>query len=164
MKTAVPKILFGTSVNLERKATIFQGTGSVSPQDPIRLMTAVEAMDRFAEGTPTPVRYYFRGAYAILCEYAHPNLGGVRSFFEIVEETSEGWALKYGYDESVAEADVKSALIAIIQNMRVGYANVLLLISGRFEDRPSGIVYRRTPPELGRWIWENILRDPDSTY
>ena len=157
LRTIIPKMLFGTSFKREQKASI-QDLLDWSAQEPVQIMDAIDAMDRFAESTGAPVTHRFRVQYAWLCEYAHPTMGSTRGFFDVVEENPNGWVVKYRYNETVQEPDVRAALTMTINSMRVGYANALILTSGTFEDSAQGIVYNSPPKEFGRWIWHNIIQ------
>ena len=152
IRSIIPKMLFGTSFKREQKAKI-QDLLDWSAQEPVQIMDAIDAMDRFAESTGAAVTHHFRVQYACLCEYAHPTMGSTRGFFDVVEENPNGWVLKYKYDEKVQQDDVKAALTMTIDSMRAGYGNVLILINGKFADSAHGIVYNPPPTEFGNGFW-----------
>lgn len=164
MKVVIPRMLFGTSLMREPKLKPLQDMLGLSATEPIQIMDAIDAMDRFAESTgatlDTP---RFRAYYAWFCEYAHPSMGSTGKFFNVIGESPDGWVLKYEYDEKVQDLDVKACLGMTLDNMRAGYANALMLSNCMFQDSPGGILYIPPPKELSPWIWNNIIHSPDKT-
>ena len=58
---------------------------------PVRPKALIEAMDEFLIGTGSQTSQ-LRGVYALLCEYAHPNIGGSKAFENVVtHDDCTGW-------------------------------------------------------------------------
>jgi hypothetical protein len=99
-----------------------------------------------------------RVLYALLCEYAHPTMGGAKGFVKVHEEGRKGWMLSYDFSEKFKKKDVKTAVSILLRNMRLGYANAMLLVNGELEDTPKGVIYYPPSPEIGALIWQGILQ------
>jgi hypothetical protein len=162
LESIIAKTLFGTSFSRHRDIPYVIDFAGIAAVDTLEIRQMYEALDQFAESTGELVTHRFRAQYAMLCEYAHPNLGGTRSFFRVLEERPDGWVLKYSHRESVKQSDVRAVLGVTLETMRVGYAASLLLINGKFEESPKGTVYIKPSEEHGQWIWENIVNRPGS--
>jgi hypothetical protein len=160
MKRIIPRTLFGTSLKLEKKARAIRETILPSDLEPVRIAAMVDAMDQFAEQNVTPVAHWFRGAYSILCEYAHPTIRGMKPFCEILNDAGDGWHLQYRFSQSLTEGEAVMAISILTESMRVGHGSALLLQSWQFQDGSEGISCCKTPVEFGDWVWEAILQRP----
>lgn len=158
MRTLVPEALFGTSLKLAPRESIWEDVLDFSDTKPVRIRNAIDAMDSFAECRSSPVKRYFRAAYALLCEFAHPNLRATRSFVDVMEDRLGGWLIRYKANEQATEEDASNVLQIVLDSTRVGYASALLLLDGRFEDSSEGIIYHWPTSAKGDWIWRNILQ------
>lgn len=160
MKRLIPRMLFGTALKLEKKARAIQDTIDPTDLEPVRIAATIDAMDRFAEQSDTPVVHWFRAAYSILCEYAHPTIRGMKPFCEILDDTGDGWNLQYRFTQSLTEGEAVMAISILTESMRVGHGSALLLHSWHFQDGSPGISCSKTPVEIGEWIWRSILHRP----
>ncbi len=160
MKKVIPQMLFGTAYKLERKAAAIQYLMELSSEEPVRIMKMIEALDRFVEQTDAPKSHWHRFQYAILCDYTHPAMRSMVPFYSIRLETSDGWHLKYGVQESFGDKEAMMGLDMLIRSIRAGYGSSLLLGGWKFEDGRKGIICSKTPMDFGQWIWENILQTP----
>lgn len=154
--------LFGTA--LIREASREQAVRELlswAEQETVTVRAAIDALDKFPEErTARPGLHYL---YALLCEFAHPNIRGSKMFLRVLEERSEGWILKYEDYKALREEDLKIALETLLQNMRLGHAAAELIRIGNFVDSPSGFVYMPPSMEDGKRIWLSILHAPDNT-
>lgn len=158
LKEIIVKMLFGTSFRLEREHEEIQDFLTLTASEPIRIRRAIEAMDGFLESTSGQPTRYFRGVYALLCEYAHPSIGSVKGFAKVTRQGEAGWSHTYSYRKRMGAAEVEMALTILLRNMRIGYANAMLLLSGAFENTPHGIVYHKPPMDIAQAIWKLILQ------
>jgi hypothetical protein len=161
MKRLIPRMLFGTALKLERKAKPIQGAMDPTDLEPVRIAAMIDAMDRFAEQNDRATVHWFRGAYSILCEYAHPTIRGMKPFCEVLGETAGGWDLQYRFGQSVSEGEAVMAISILTESMRVGHGSALLLQSWNFQDGSEGVACTKTPVEIGEWIWQAILHRPE---
>ena len=160
MKQLIPRMLFGTALKLEKKARAIQQRIDTTDLEPVRIAAMIDSMDRFAEQSDAPVVNWFRAAYSILCEYAHPTIRGMKPFCELLDETGDGWNVQYRYAQSLREGEAVMALSILTESMRVGHGSALLLHSWQFQDGSQGISCSKTPVEVGEWIWQAILHRP----
>jgi hypothetical protein len=99
--------------------------------------------------------------YSFLCEFAHPTLRGIKTFFDTVSSDG-GWTIQYrtGDASTLLEAELVMALETILENMRYGYAASELLRRSQVHG-----VYPRLalePPARSdpRFVWLQILQRP----
>lgn len=151
------KTLFGTSMKHEaKKSEQVRELLTFSEDAPIKITEAIDAMDKFAGGVATNTR---RLAYALLCEYSHPNQRGAKTFQEAIEHEN-GWIIRYSEKERVDESTVAMALKWLLDNMRIGYGTAELLRLSRFEQTDNGIILIKPYQHEGAWIWERIMQLP----
>jgi hypothetical protein len=158
LKPIVHQMLFGTSFRFEKGLTELQEELPLVSTEPVRPKLLLEAMDEFLnpEGGRASLS---RQAYALLCEYAHPNTGGAKAFDSVdEEEDGSGWHHHYQREEKVLPRDVAVAAGILLTSMKVGYANALLLVTGEIEEAEGGIRFRRPSGDLGDAIWHGILQ------
>jgi hypothetical protein len=106
LKPKIQQMLFGTSFRFEKKLAELQEQLPLEATLPVRPKALLEAMDGFLIGTGSQTSQ-LRGVYALLCEYAHPNIGGSKAFENIVtHEDGTGWTHYYGLREDIRDSDV----------------------------------------------------------
>ena len=161
LKEPIFSTLFGTFLlTSEMRVPKFEGTLLQGATTPIEIARAIEAMDRFVAASPaSPQRY--RQNYSFLSEYVQPTMRSNRCFVDIVEQTAEGWILRYNSDEKVTESDLLIGLEMVLDNMRVGYSCLEMLRRSKMvadEDNEG----RLTPPTRKdlEQIWKDFLQRP----
>lgn len=156
LELVIPKILFGSSLWKDREAQAIQENLEHSAQRPVEVTKLIKALDTFGEKTE-----WFTVNYALLSEYAHPNIRSTKEFSEVQATLDEGWIIQYGDKERFSSTLVRMALQIMKHSMHVGYAAALLLSSWKFEDTPTGISCSPPPAEpTARWIWDKIICGP----
>jgi len=158
LKPTIHQMLFGTSFRFEKKLTELQEELPLEATLPVRPNVLLEAMDGFLMGSGSQTSQ-LRGVYALLCEYAHPNIGGSKAFEDIItHEDGSGWTHYYGQREDIGESDVAAATDMLLVNMKIGYANALLLVTGEIEELPDGLCFHKPSISIGKVIWDEILQ------
>ena len=157
LKSTIQQMLFGTSFRFEKKLTELQDELPIEATIPVRPKALLEAMEGFLIGTGNQSSQ-LRGVYALLCEYAHPNIGGTKAFENVVtHEDGAGWTHHYGRIEDIGDDDVLAAAHILLVNMKIGYANALLIVSGEIEELPDSLFFHK-PSIGGKAIWDEILQ------
>lgn len=158
LKPTIHQMLFGTSFRFEKKLTELQEELPLEATLPVRPKALLEAMDGFLIGTGSHTSQ-LRGVYALLCEYAHPNIGGSKAFEKVVtHDDGTGWTHHYGRREHIVESDVTAATDILLVNMKIGYANALLLVTGEIEELPEGLCFHKPSIGVRDAIWDEILQ------
>jgi len=158
LKPIIQKILFGTSFRFEKKLVGLQDKLPLETTLPIRPKDFLLAMDNYLASTGSQ-NSQLRGVYALLCEYAHPNIGGNKAFEKIItHEDGVGWTHCYGHMENIDDNDIVAATNILLVNMKIGYANALLLVTGEIEELPEGFSFHKPPVGVGKAIWDEILQ------
>lgn len=158
LKLTIQQMLFGTSFRFEKKLIEIQDELPLETTLPVRPKPLLEAMEGFLIGTGSQTSQ-LRGIYALLCEYAHPNIGGSKAFENIVtHEEGTGWTHHYGLNEDIRDSDVVAATDILLMNMKIGYANALLLVTGEIEELPDGLCFHKPSVDVGKAIWDEILQ------
>lgn len=158
LKPIIQQMLFGTSFRFEKKLTLLQDELPLEATLPVRPNVLLESMDGFLIGTGSQIAQ-LRGAYALLCEYAHPNIGGAKAFENIVTpEDGKGWIHHYGRQEDIGDDGVVAATNILLVNMKVGYTNAFLLVTGEIEELPGSLCYHKPSIGMGKTIWDEVLQ------
>jgi len=158
LKPIIQQTLFGTSFRFEEKLTELQEELPLESTFPIKPKALLKAMDNFLISIGSQ-NSQMRGVYALLCEYTHPNIGGSKAFEKIVtHENDAGWTHYYRYREEINDNDIVTAADIMLVNMKIGYANVLLLVSGEIEKHPKGFTFHKPSVNVGNAIWDEIMQ------
>lgn len=158
LKPTIHQMLFGTSFRFEKKLTELQDELPLETTMPVRPKALLEAMNGFLIDTGSWASQ-LRGVYALLCEYAHPNIGGSKAFENVVtHEESTGWTHHYGRRENIDDKDLVAAADILLVNMKIGYTNALLLVAGEIEELPDGLCFHKPSIGVGKAIWDEILQ------
>jgi len=158
LKLIIQQMLFGTSFRFEKKLTELQDELPLEATLPVRPKALLKAMDGFLIGTGSQTSQ-LRGVYALLCEYAHPNIGGSKAFEKVItHEDGTGWTHYYGRREDIGDSDVVAATDILLVNMKIGYTNALLLVAGKIEELPDGLCFHKPSIGVGKAIWDEILQ------
>src|SRR6266496_3981759 len=158
LEILIPKMLHGSAVSQETKHL---------PQDvvdplwlkPKSVMEAVDAMGRYFRTcrSDTP-KESPRVLYAILSDYAHPSMLGVRHFFEARDaEENDGWTISYGVTKAPEADDAAFVVRALLLSMRLGHSAAMMLRLGTIEDRDDGVFYLKPSVSDGAGVWEHII-------
>lgn len=155
LETLIPKMLNGAAVTKEAKNA---PDGSVDELwvEPSSIMNAIDALDRYYGVCTGNKAHEARVVYAILSDYAHPSIFGLRHIFHGVED-SEGWKISYSSVEKLSEKDCGMILQTLLLSMRLGHSAALMLRLGSIEDRDDGPTYVKPSVESCTGIWQNIL-------
>jgi hypothetical protein len=86
--------------------------------------------------------------YALLCEYSHPNLRGLKGFSHVVQETDEGWLIQYSQQEDPGSCGVQMIVEYLLENMRLGYPDNALVANPSLG---TGFVGAKTGDILTLW-------------
>lgn len=157
LKRLIPRMLHGSAIAREKKSIPPDG---IHPflLEPSSIMNAIDALDRFF-GTVRGIKTQdSRVLYAILSDYAHPTIGGVRHLLEAVSENEYGWVIRYSQEENIDSTAAKVLLGALLQNMRLGHAAAILMRLGIIEETESGINYCKPSINDGAGVWQYILQ------
>jgi len=156
LKRLLPKMLYGTAIAREAKRL---------PPDhrdpfwvePTSVMNAVDALDRFFGVTTGLPGAPLRVLYAVLSDYAHPAIRGVRHLFDPTVETLEGWTIAYSCDERATAADADLILRSLLTSMRFGHGASLLMRLGTVEEDEADITYFKPDEADELEIKRNII-------
>ena len=152
----IPKMLYGSAVAFEKKD--LPKDAVLAPLvEPSRIMHAIDALDRFFSSVTSEKGRSSRILYAILCEYAHPTIGGVRHLFETISESNESWRIQYSRLETLDAEDAQTILEMLLRNMRLGHAAALLILLGTLEETATGLKYEKPSPEDALGVWEHVM-------
>lgn len=156
LQSLIPKMLYGTAVAREAKHLLDE------ERDPLWLevtsvMNAIDALDGFFGVATGHQGATLRVLYAVLSDYAHPALRGVRHLFEPTSETPEGWIIRYACDERATAAEAELILKSLLTSMRLGHGASLLMRLGTIEETEAGMRYVKPDPRDGMGVWQHII-------
>lgn len=158
LKPIIHQMLFGTSFRFEKQLQSLQDELPLEATIPVRPKLLLEAMDDFLTAM-SDCEPHCRGLYALLCEYAHPNIGGAKAFAEVTRNVNgTGWHHQYRRDEDISEHDVVRAAEILLTNMKIGYTHALLLVTGEIEETADGIRFHKPSLSIGNTLWNEILK------
>jgi len=127
---------------------------------PLEIGETIKALDRFVAAGQAPGRHS-QVMYSFLCEFAHPTLRGVRTFFDSTD-TDGGWTIQYRAGDAtvVLEAEFFMVLETVRENMRYGYAASELLRGSRIDGVYPHL--KLNPPSRTdlRYVWLQLLQRP----
>lgn len=143
----LPKMLYGTAVAREAKRL------PPDERDPFwvevtSVMNAVDALDRFFAVTTGLTEAPLRVLYAVLSDYAHPAIRGVRHLFDTVTAGDAGWTIAYTWSERAKPAEADLILKSLLTSMRFGHGAALLMRLGIIEETEADIKYLKPDPSL----------------
>jgi hypothetical protein len=151
------KTLFGTALFKETKrAPELEQYLDQSDQGTALASDFVGGLDRFLEpDKPAGNRHRLR--YALLCEYGHPNLRGLKGFSHVVRETEGGWFVQYTAEEDRGAHGVQMIAEYLLEDMRLGYAASELLRRTTFVNEGDHLRCCPPHPEDLAWIESTIM-------
>jgi hypothetical protein len=146
-------------VSKDDPATLGLIPGAYSP--PRSVMIALDALQWFFDIAAEPGYLNIRKLYAMLCDFGHPSILGLRGFVQVVDQTASGRTLQYRREETLETADAVNLLTALIWSMRGGHTNAVLMRCGEvIEQDDGGFIYQRPDRDSGRAIQEDFLQKP----
>jgi len=154
--TLIQQTLFGTSLRKQVKTQAWLDNHlSTFQQGTIQITPAVSDLDRhvyqdLAKGT-------LNTTYSLLCEYSHPNLGGVRHLMSAIDSAA-GWAIQYSTAETPEGDSVSGALTTLDTTMRAGYSAAELLLGWHFCEDGANVDYRTPSKAHLKSIWTDIIK------
>jgi hypothetical protein len=158
----VLRTMLGTSLRIaaKRDARVDE---LITPSEHLPLVEigeTIKALDRFVAAGQQPGRHS-QLMYSFLCEFAHPTLRSVRTFFDATDSTG-GWTIRYraGDATTVIEPEFVMALETVLENMRYGYAASELLRRTRIDGAYPDL--KLIPPSRAdlRYVWSELLQRP----
>jgi hypothetical protein len=158
----VLRTMLGTSLRIAAKRTP-EVDEFITPGEhfPLEIGESIKALDRFAAAGEPPGRQS-QVLYSFLCEFAHPTLRGIRTYFESTDCGPEGWTIRYRTDcnETISGTEFEIILGIVLQNMRYGYACSELLRRSRVTGvYPSFALAPPSPTGL-RYVWSHLVQRP----
>jgi hypothetical protein len=156
LQSLVPKMLYGTAVAREAKHL------PAEARDPLWLeatsvMNAIDALDGFFGVATGNQGATLRVLYAVLSDYAHPAIRGVRHLFEPTAETPDRWTVAYVCDERATEPEAELILKSLLTSMRLGHGASLLMRLGTIEETETGIRYVKPDSGDAMAVWQHIM-------
>ena len=146
-------------VSKDDPATLACIPGAYSP--PRSVMNALDALQWFFDIAAQPGYLNFRKLYAMLCDFGHPSIFGLRGFVRVVDNNREGRTLQYTRDEELEAADTVNLLTALLWSMRGGHTNAVLMRCGEvIEEEDGGFIYQKPDRDSGQAIQEDFLQKP----
>lgn len=155
MEIIMPKMLNGAAVMKESRHAPEASIDELWV-DPSSIMNAIDALDRYYGVCTGNKAHEARILYAILSDFAHPSIFGVRHIFH-GKENSEGWAISYRSKEKLSEKDCGMILQTLLISMRLGHSAALMLRLGSIEDSGDSFSYVKPSPQSCAGVWEQIL-------
>src|SRR5262245_61326011 len=111
-------------------------------------MNAIDALDRFLAVTTGLKETRLRVLYAVLSDYAHPAIRGVRHVFNAVTEDDAGWTIAYTSDERAKPTEADLILKSLLTSMRFGHGAAILMRLGTLEESETEVRYFRPDESL----------------
>ncbi|HOO50557.1 MAG TPA: hypothetical protein PLK94_04625 [Alphaproteobacteria bacterium] len=155
LEILIPKMLNGAAVMKENRHTPEASIDELWV-DPSSIMNAIDALDRYYGVCTGNKAHEARILYAILSDFAHPSIFGVRHIF-YGKENNEGWTITYRSNEKLNEKDYGMILKTLLISMRLGHSAALMLRLGSIEDCGDSFRYVKPSPQFGAGVWEQIL-------
>lgn len=121
-------------------------------------MNAIDALDRFSEVATEQEGASLRILYAVLSDYAHPSIRGVRHLFEPTSETPNEWIIQYTRNERAVASEVELILRILLHSMRLGHGAALLMCLGTIEEIDEGLRYIKPDSRVGMAVWQHIMQ------
>lgn len=157
LKKLIPMMLYGTAVYRECKHVPYY------PKDPLwvectNVMNAIDALDDYAHVCAGIKEKEGRLIYAILSDFAHPSIQGIRHMFRSVDEGENGWIISYKKREAFKKTNIQFLLRTLLSNMRIGYSAAAMIRLGIIEDRDDGVFFIKPSWDSARLVWDNIIK------
>lgn len=161
IRETVLRTMLGTSLRIAAKRDP-RVDEFIAPTEhlPLEIGETIKALDRFVAAGQAPGRHS-QVMYSFLCEFAHPTLRGIKTFFDSTE-LDGGWTIQYrtGDATTVLEAEFVMVLETVLENMRYGYACSELLRRSRIHGEYPHLELK--PPSRAdlRYVWLQLLQRP----
>ncbi len=155
LELLIPRMLNGAAVTKEGK----HAPDSLVDEfwvEPLSIMNAIDAVDRYYGVCTGNEAHEARIVYAILSDFAHPSIFGVRHIFD-AREGEDGWTISYGASEKLSEKDYGMVLQSLLLSMRLGHSAALMLRLGSIENNGDSFTYVKPSLQSGTAVWEQIL-------
>jgi hypothetical protein len=162
LRTVIPKTLFGTSMTTVEDS-IFEGFPELTAQLPVKVGQFLDALEMLAGTQETNGQSYFGNLYGLLCDMSHASQRGNRGYCRVLETTSEGWTIRYEWEEEVSSEAVEGVLKSAMRCIQAGYATSAMLLTWHFAESASGLEWRSLSQADAEWIWGNLL-DPKLVF
>jgi hypothetical protein len=157
LEQLIPQTLLGTSVaRAVKNDPETEGMLSFAQGETVTIQAFLDALGEFAASTGGKGDY-FRRVYSLLCEFAHPNLGGTAEFRHVLQEDDSGWIVQYSQTSSRVREQVEMALDVLLASMKVGYATSKMLRLTSFEVEQDRMLYRGPSESEVKRIWDTII-------
>ena len=165
LNTLIPRTLFGTALyNKAKRNDFVKSMLTYSEQRTILISDAIKALDDFAYG-PAADQEVLSIAYGLLCEAAHPNHRGTKSYVTVEQldpNAEYGWEVRYSETEAVSSVLAERLLELLLVSMRHGYAASEMLRRMRLSESSGTLVFETIDMKHARAIWIDLLqRDPE---
>ena len=150
-------MLYGTAIAKESNASALQDIISVKPSN---IMNAIDALNRYASTCLGEKTNELRLLYAILLDYSHPTISGIRHLFEAKEIKKDGWEITYCDDlqKNVSEDEVDHIIKILLISMKLGHSAAIMVRLGQIEETSTCVVYRKPSSSDGDFVWQHILQ------
>jgi len=158
LRTVIPKTLSGTCMTA-LEDTIFEDFSELTAQRPVKVGEFIDALERLAGIQETSGQSFFGGLYGLLCDMAHASQRANRSYYRVLETTSNGYTIRYAWEEEASSDAIQGALKSTMQCIQAGYAASAMLLTWHFTESASGLEWRSFSQADAEWIWQNLL-DP----
>src|SRR5258706_405300 len=155
LRILIPKMLYSSA--MAKESSISSELLSMPTPEPSNIMNAIDALDRFLATANGQKDKAARVLYAILCDFAHPTMRGVRHLFDPISERDDSWTIRYSRSETINPFDVQLIMGALLQNMRLGHAAALLMRLGVLEETTTSLKYIKPDLKIGSVVWEWIF-------
>ncbi len=162
LRELIPKTLFGTCLT-DPDETIFEHLAEVTAQRPTKPSKLIESLESFAGTSGTSGQSFFPGLYAFLCDLTHASQRANGTFCRTLEDTGNGWFLKYERDEQKTGEATMGALRGAMRCLQAGYGASALLLNWNFDENAPRFVASTPEQAHVDWIWEQIL-DPHLVF
>lgn len=158
LEELIARTLFGSALFAPAKHDeTVQDFLSFAQGSPVTSKALIEALEDFVSSTGG-AGDWFRRTYSVLCEYAHPNLGGTSEYRSTVEDLDDGWTIRYTPTPRRIEDSVLMCLQILEACMRVGWASCAMLDFSTFRvDTERGVVYQGPSERQARSVWESFI-------
>jgi hypothetical protein len=120
-------------------------------------MNAIDALDRFFRVATADEMRSMRVLYALLSDYAHPAIRGVRHLFEPTSETVDAWTIAYSCDECTTAREAELILGSLLVSMRLGHGASLLMRLGTIGETETGFRYLKPEAQDAMTVWQHIM-------
>jgi hypothetical protein len=110
---------------------------------PRNVMNGIKELQEFMDMVTEKGFLNLRALYAMLCDFGHPSILGMRGFARASRQNREGRFLQYFRNEELTLEDAENLLMALIWSMRGGHTNATLMYCGQIIVEKGGFRYER---------------------